>query len=296
MATTQGSPILDEDLQSWYTSLNTIISNYGGGAISQLTVPGNNEKASASHVNNFLNKMTEMKADEYLGSVTSIYPTYSIVNSGTLIQSSIGTLLANATGSNYLGKIKCRNKATNANASNQNSTNANTACGSGACGSGTCSSGSNQHGTKQNSNKQNGANQHGTNQNGTNNSGCSGVFFRAFFFNGNTNCGSSFLCRTMNTSSDTFFFRGFNSNRCTSRGFCNVCIFEVCGNGTCGSGTCGSGTCGSGTCGSGTCGSGTCGSGTNQNGTNRNGTCASGTCSSGSVIDILNAHSTKSNA
>lgn len=140
MATTQGSPLQDEDLQSWYNSLNTIISNYGGGEISQLTVPADNEKAKTSHVNNFFNKMDEMKQDEYLGSVSSIYPTYSIVQSGTLIQSNIGTILSNATNSNYLGQIKCRNKATYSNTANKNET-----CGSGSnsftCGSGVCSSG-----------------------------------------------------------------------------------------------------------------------------------------------------------
>jgi hypothetical protein len=29
--------------------------------------------------------MTEMKADEYLGSVSNIYPTYSLVNKGDII-------------------------------------------------------------------------------------------------------------------------------------------------------------------------------------------------------------------
>lgn len=133
MATTQGSFIEDEDLQSWYRSLNTIIANYGPSTMSQLTVPGANEQAQASHINNFLNKMTEMKADEYLGSVSNIYPTYSLVNKGDIIQSNIGKILQDSTGPNYLGKIKCRNKAIYSHT--------------------TCSHGTNSHGT----------NSHGTN-------------------------------------------------------------------------------------------------------------------------------------
>jgi hypothetical protein len=31
MAIAQGSSLLSTDMRSWYTRLNTIISNYGGG-------------------------------------------------------------------------------------------------------------------------------------------------------------------------------------------------------------------------------------------------------------------------
>lgn len=259
MATTQGSPIQDEDLKSWYTSLNNIISNYGGD-IAQLTVPGDNEKAVTAHVNNFFNKMTEMKADEYLGSVTSIYPTYSIVNSGSLIQSNIGTVLASATSDTYLGQIKCRNKATNSNASNQHGANQHTTCGSSTCGSGRCGS--------------------STCGSSTCGSGCS-ESIRAFFFNGNSNCTSGgYLCRTMNTGSDTFFFFARNSRGCSSQGFCGVCTQSTKSHGTNQHGTNQHGN---------------KQHGTNQHGTNQHGTCGFGTCSSGQVIDILNSHTTKSN-
>lgn len=132
MATTKNSLIEDEDLQSWYTSLNTIISNYGPDTINQLSVPADNEEASASHINDFLNKITEMKQDEYLGSIEEIYPSYSLVNKGDLILSNIGKILEDSVGPNYLGRIKCRNKAIYSH---------------GACSHGTNSHGTNSHGT-----------------------------------------------------------------------------------------------------------------------------------------------------
>ena len=255
MATSQGSPILDEDLQSWYTSLNNIISTYGGGVISKLTVPGDNETAKVSHINNFLNKMTEMKNDSYLGSVQSIYPSYSIVNSGTLIQSNIGTLLSNSTGPNYLGKIKCRNNASNSNKACEHGSNAHLKKAHG-----TCSSGAHTHGTHSS-----GDNSHESFGNGTFSNGCNNTNGRRFS-GSYSESGKSNLCWNATnqdgnkghvTKGNVAFTNGQKSHGAKE--------YSSKSHGTNSSGTCSSGI------------------------------CSSGTNSHGTVIDILNAHYTKSN-
>mgnify|MGYP003419852365 FL=1 len=85
MAIAVGSHILSTDMRSWYTRLNTIISNYGGG-MATLTVPAANKMAETSDVNNLLSKLNAMKADAYLGSVSSMWTAYSVVSTGQLIQ------------------------------------------------------------------------------------------------------------------------------------------------------------------------------------------------------------------
>ena len=112
MAITQGSSLLSTDMRSWYTRLNTIISNHGGG-MAQMTVPSAGKKAEISDVNTVVYKLNDMKADAYLGNDTSLYTTYGAVTAGNLIQPSPGTQL-NTVITN-LEKIKCRNDATKTN-------------------------------------------------------------------------------------------------------------------------------------------------------------------------------------
>ena len=90
MAVSTGSSALYSDMKGWYTSLNAVITSYGGGVISSLTVPSSGKNIGATDINNLKSKLDEMKNDTYLGSVPSLYPTYSVVSSGTLISATIG--------------------------------------------------------------------------------------------------------------------------------------------------------------------------------------------------------------
>ena len=165
MAIAQGSLILSSDMRSWYTRLNAIISKYGGGVITTMTVPAVNKKAQASDVNTIVAKLNQMKADQFLGSVPSMYTAYSVVAVGDYIRVTTGQQL-NTVITN-LEAIKCRNRATNAYGVNSNT------CKNGAnivgCSNGTCGNGANG-----NSANGNGANGNGTCHNQTCNNGAHG--------------------------------------------------------------------------------------------------------------------------
>lgn len=193
MAVTQGSSAIYTDMKYWYDQLNTIIGNYGGGVIAQMTVPAQ-AGIKATDINTLKSKVDEMKADTYLGSVPSLYPTYSVVTAGTQIQATIGAQYNTLISS--LQAIKCRNMATNSSGSCSNQANSNGTCSnvskgiknsngsnssgtryygiksSGGCSNATCSSGSNSNGTKSNTsnsqNNSNGSNSNGNKTNGTN--------------------------------------------------------------------------------------------------------------------------------
>lgn len=125
-----------EELLNLYGSLNSILSNMTNNTIAT-TAPVSDsagDKAVAADINNFFNKLTEMKSDANLKNAT--YPSYSLVSSGTKITTAIKTTMTSAVSSAYLGSVVCNNKATNKN---------------GTCGSGTCSSGTNsKNGLKSN--------------------------------------------------------------------------------------------------------------------------------------------------
>lgn len=143
MASNTGNLTLSSDLQAWYTALNTIIQNYGGGVISQMSIPTANKEITTSDLNTYLNKMDEMKADEYLSHGS--YPSYSVTSTGSLIRAAQGTVLPDATNNTYLGRIICRNQATNTVG----------ACNSGSKSHGSNTCGSNSCGSKSSTNKQN---------------------------------------------------------------------------------------------------------------------------------------------
>lgn len=234
MAVGNSERLLSSDLTAWYNALNTVIQNYGGGSISTLAVPAANKMTQTVDPNNFFNKLTEMKSDAYLKNAS--YPSYSVVSSGTLIQSNAG--LAMQQGVTYMQSIKCRNTATNASGTCNSGSKS---CGANSCG--TCSSGNNNSGTHSSGSKGNGTNSCGTKSN-------------AVFDSGNHNVNHNFQSK----------YNGY------VWGFSGFGAFGANGNGTCSSGTCGNVAKSCGTCNSGTnsCtnkSSGTCGSGSNSNGT-----------------------------
>lgn len=113
MSATKGNPLTEADLQSWYNALNSIISTYSDG-LSQLADPASvGSIIESEDINNFFNKLTEMKSDKFLGTVASLYPTYSVVSDGTIIYASSGNPMSQAISSDYLGKVVCKNTATN---------------------------------------------------------------------------------------------------------------------------------------------------------------------------------------
>ena len=254
MATTAGSLAQDEDLKSWYTSLNSIISSYGG-SIATLTVPGNNQKIEDTDVNNFYNKITEMKSDTYLKTQTSIYPTYSVVSSGTKIVSNVGTTMSSSVGSSYLGKIKCRNNATNS---------------SGTCQHDTCSHSTNSNVVKGNVNKDNVNHTNSRHSHGTCSNSNNGNVIQ---FNGGCYYSTCNYSRNFRGTNGFWYYeQGFNSH----------------------------GTCSHSTNSNVNKSNGLNSHGTHSHGSHSHGTCSHGTCSHGSnsqgnIIDILNAHYTKSN-
>lgn len=117
MAIGVGQIILSSDMRSWYTRLNTIISNYGP-SLGTLTVPNAGKIAEASDVNNVVYKLNSMKSDAYLGYDQSLYTAYSTVSVGQIITATTGTQL-NTVITN-LERIKCRNDATKANGNTNN--------------------------------------------------------------------------------------------------------------------------------------------------------------------------------
>ncbi len=307
MAIAVGSKLLSSDMQSWYTRLNTIIGNYGGG-MAKLTVPAAGKRAEPSDVNNVVTKLNAMKSDAYLGSVPSMYTSYTTVSTGQIIRASVGLQLNTVIGN--LEAIKCRNTATNYNGvatSNRGHGN---------------SHGTNQHGdnygTHQNGDNygthQNG-NNHGTNSHGDNHGTNGNGNNHGTNSNGNNHgTNGNGTCQNGAKSFDRKFVSG--------NYFSNTCTFW-CSQGTNSNGTYSS-TYGNGTYSS-SYGNGTYssryGNGTyssrygnqtyssrygNQtyssrygNGTyssvNTNGTNSQGTRTNGTIIEVRNAQTTKSN-
>lgn len=109
MALGQNNPIAASDVTNWYNSINSTISSFGGG-IGQLSNPaGGGVSIKATDINNLVNKLNELKRDEYLSQVS--YGSYSSVSVGQIIRASDWTGI-NSSISNLAG-VKCRNRATN---------------------------------------------------------------------------------------------------------------------------------------------------------------------------------------
>jgi len=105
--------ILNTELQNWYTTVNSVATNYGGG-ITTLTTPTANKKAEATDINNLVTKITQFKNDSYLGTQPQLYndlPTS--VAAGAYIQQNLQSGMV--TTIENLSLIKCRNAATNNN-------------------------------------------------------------------------------------------------------------------------------------------------------------------------------------
>ena len=159
MSVDQGNLALYSDMQYWYNTLNTILTNYGG-SLGTLSVPAQ-DKIDASDINNLKNKIDTMKQDEYLGSVSSMYTTYNVVNQGTLITATTSSQY-NTLINNLKNTIKCRNLATNSNT--------------------TKSHGTNSHVDKTNSTYSHGSNWNENNPNGIQSQGVNGA--SVYFWNG----------------------------------------------------------------------------------------------------------------
>lgn len=109
MAISAGSTLLSTDMQSWYTRLNKVISNYGGG-ITQLSVPTAGKVVQASDLNTVVNKLNAIKSDAYLGADAWIYNTgYTTVSQGDIIWASKGSSVLTTIA--RLEAIRCRNNA-----------------------------------------------------------------------------------------------------------------------------------------------------------------------------------------
>lgn len=187
MAVQTGSLALSSDLRSWYSTLNTIISNYSNNTT--MTLPTSYKIIAASDINTYYNKLTALKSDTYLR--YAAFPSWTAKTVGTLITPYV-TSLGN------LGSVRCKNSATNYK---------------GSCSSGTFSS---------NGFFSNGSNDFGgplyyhfnqTNCNGGCWNGYVGYYFVAYF-NGShgTNGTRSFGSNGSN---------GFNSNGSTIDIFCS---------------------------------------------------------------------------
>lgn len=159
MSVDQGDLALYSDMQYWYNTLNTILTNYGGN-LGTLSVPAQ-DKIDASDINTLKNKIDAMQQDEYLGSVSSMYTTYNVVNQGTLITATTSTQY-NTVINNLNNTIKCRNIATNSNT--------------------TKSHGTNSHVDKTNTTYSHGNNTHSNNYHGANAAGVNGA--SVYFTNG----------------------------------------------------------------------------------------------------------------
>ena len=64
--------ILFSELQDWYNTWNSVITNYGGGLISTLSVPSQGT-AKASDINLLYTKLSDFKNDEYLSTEPTLY-------------------------------------------------------------------------------------------------------------------------------------------------------------------------------------------------------------------------------
>lgn len=159
MSVDQGNLALYSDMQYWYNTLNTILTNYGG-SLGTLSVP-TQDKIDASDINTLKTKIDAMKQDEYLGSVSSMYTTYNVVNQGTLITATTSSQY-NTLINNLKNTIKCRNLATNSNT--------------------TKSHGKNSHTDKTNSTYSHGSNWNENNPNGIQSQGVNGA--SVYFWNG----------------------------------------------------------------------------------------------------------------
>lgn len=122
MSITKDEKILNSDIANLYSKLNTVISNYGG-SIAKTTSPAVGDKIDNADINDLKDKVTELKNDSYLGSVSSLYLTYSVTNEGTSIAPSTTITNLSTTILTNLQKIKCRNSATNSNTNKSHGSN-----------------------------------------------------------------------------------------------------------------------------------------------------------------------------
>lgn len=128
MSIESGNKILQTDIGTLYTNLNTVISNYGG-SIAQLTsTPVVGDQVDDSDINDLKDKVTELKNDEFLGTESNLYLTYSITNEGTVLIPSTTIDNLETTILTNLQKIKCRNTANNSNVQNTHGSNSHTTC------------------------------------------------------------------------------------------------------------------------------------------------------------------------
>ena len=165
MSISKGYQALGSDINSWYSALNTIITNYGGGIATIPNLSPTQKQIDAADPNKYYNKLTELQADTYLSHAN--YPVYSLRGAGNLIYPSD---IVSATGAGYLGDVRCRNDAANnsgymSNGVRQNGKNS--------------SGGNGANGTNSNGNKSVGtpdwAWHNQNNSNGTNSNGFVGV-------------------------------------------------------------------------------------------------------------------------
>lgn len=193
MAMQSNSPLLNSDLQSWYTSFNDFItSSKCGGTIAVLSVPANNKKAEASDINNLDAKITAFQQDEYLGTQVSWWPN-AHVNIGDLISPlpNLTTVISN------FSQVICRNLATNNKGQNTNQCDAN-----------------GNHGECCNTNS---TNANCCNTNSTNSNCCNTNSTNANCCNTNGNHGN--CCNTNGNNGNCCNTNGNNGNYCANQVF-----------------------------------------------------------------------------
>lgn len=123
MALGQNNQIAASDITNWYNSINSTIRSFGGG-IGQLSNPaGDGVSIKATDINNLVNKLNELKRDEYLSQAS--YGSYSSVSVGQIIRASDWTGINSSISS--LAGVKCRNRATYTNGTSS-TTNGNGVC------------------------------------------------------------------------------------------------------------------------------------------------------------------------
>ena len=111
MAFSTGSRVDYVDLQSYYQSFNTFISNYANGVISTLTIPSSGKSVQPVDVTNLNTKIQNFKSDEYLGTESSLWIPVTAPTVGDLLRASTWTNIT--TTINNMAVVKCRNKANN---------------------------------------------------------------------------------------------------------------------------------------------------------------------------------------
>ena len=118
-----GEPLSLEELKTWYTTFNTVITNYGGGTISTLPVPANQAKVLPTDVNNMYDKIQAMKNDEFLGT-QNFYSTFTKVAQGEIVERADATPIIET--AQKIASIKCRNTTTFTNGYHSHTTKSHT--------------------------------------------------------------------------------------------------------------------------------------------------------------------------